>query len=74
MELLSLPDILHPFDEKIGWDYDKVFADDLSYHEGHGEAYKNHGVDRERGCVVIASPDQQAGWIGDLKDVHGMDV
>ena len=73
VELLELPDIFHPFDSNTGWDYEKVFADDISYHEGHGEAYKNYGVDKERGCVVIVRPDQYVGWIGELEDVHDMD-
>lgn len=58
IELLALPDILHPFDEKRGWDYDKVFVDDMSYHEGHGKAYAKYGIDRERGCLVVVRPDQ----------------
>lgn len=73
VELLDLHDIFHPFDEKKGWDYNKVFVDDISYHEGHGEAYKNYGVDKEKGCVVIARPDQYVGWVGTLEDVSDMD-
>ena len=73
VDLLSLPDILHPFDPKVGWDYEKVFADDFSYHEGHGEAYKNYGVDKERGCVFIIRPDQYVGWIGELENISEMD-
>jgi len=73
MELLDLHEVFHAFDEKRGWDYDKVFVDDISYHEGHGEAYKNYEVDRERGCVVIARPDQYVGWIGEVEDVGDMD-
>ena len=69
IELLDLHEIFHPFDEKRGWDYDKVFVDDISYHKGHGEAYRNYGVDKERGCVVIARPDQHVGWIGEVEDV-----
>jgi len=73
VELLDLHEIFHPFDEKKGWDYNKVFVDDISYHEGHGEAYKNYGVDKEKGGVVIARPDQYVGWIGNLEDVSEMD-
>lgn len=73
VELLDLHEIFHPFDEKRGWDYEKVFVDDISYHEGHGEAYKNYGVDKESGCVVIARPDQYVGWIGELEDVRDLD-
>ncbi|KAI1376414.1 putative phenol 2-monooxygenase [Hypoxylon crocopeplum] len=66
--LRDFPEILRPFSRHIGWDYDKVFVDDVSYHEGFGDAYTNYGVDRERGCVVVARPDQYVGWIGDLED------
>ncbi len=73
VELLDLHEIFHPFDEKRGWDYEKVFVDDVSYHEGHGEAYKNYGVDKENGCVVIARPDQYVGWIGELQDMKSIE-
>ena len=73
VELLDLREMFHPFDEKRGWDYEKVFVDDMSHHAGHGEAYKNYGVDRERGCVVIARPDQYVGWIGELEDIDDID-
>ncbi|MCJ1307365.1 hypothetical protein MMC25_001011 [Agyrium rufum] len=73
IELLDFPDLLHPFDKKLGWDYDKIFADNESYHHGHGKAYENYGVDSERGCVVVLRPDQYVGWIGELEDVEDMD-
>lgn len=68
-ELLDLPELLHPFDERVGWDYAKVFVDDWSYHQGHGRAYEKYGVDAEKGCVVVTRPDQYVGWVGDLEDV-----
>lgn len=64
--LRDFPDVLHPFDDKFGWDYNSVFVDDESFHEGHGEAYKQYGVDKERGCIVITRPDQYVGFIGEL--------
>ena len=73
VELLDLHEIFHPFDSETGWDYDKVFADDMSYHEGHGEAYKNYGVDKEKGCVIVTRPDQYVGYIGELEDVPDID-
>lgn len=73
VELLDLHEIFHSFDEKRGWNYDKVFVDDISYHEGHGEAYRNYGVDKERGCIVITRPDQHVGWLGNLEDVRDME-
>ncbi|OHW97253.1 phenol hydroxylase [Colletotrichum incanum] len=70
--LRDFPNILHPFDPHTGWDYNKVFVDDESYHEGHGEAYKNYGIDKQRGCVVVARPDQYVAWIGELEDFDGL--
>ncbi|PVH81063.1 hypothetical protein DL98DRAFT_560028 [Cadophora sp. DSE1049] len=72
-ELHSFPDIFHPFDERDGWDYWKVFVDDVSYHEGYGNAYENYGVDRMDGCVVILRPDQYVAWVGALEDTEVMD-
>jgi phenol 2-monooxygenase len=69
VELLSLPEVFHPYSEEYGWDYGKVFVDDCSYHEGHGQAYASYGVDPTRGCVVVVRPDQYVSWIGDLEDV-----
>lgn len=69
VELLSLPELLHPFDEQVGWDYAKVFVDDWSYHQGHGKAYERYGVNAEKGCLVVVRPDQYTGWIGELEDV-----
>lgn len=71
--LRDFPEVLHPFDEKTGWDYNKVFVDDESYHEGYGDAYKNWGVDRERGCVIAVRPDQYVGWVGELEDFEGLE-
>jgi phenol 2-monooxygenase (NADPH) len=72
-ELHDFPDIFRPFSRREGWDYWKIYVDDQSYHEGHGHAYKNYGVDPKKGCVVILRPDQYVSWIGDLEDVADMD-
>lgn len=72
--LRDFPSILHPFDDHRGWDYNKVFVDDVSYHEGFGDAYKNYGVDKERGCVVVARPDQYVAWVGELEDFQGLEA
>lgn len=70
--LRDFPEILHPFDKSTGWNYDKVFVDDVSYHEGFGDAYQNYGVDKERGCVVVVRPDQYVAWVGELDDFEGL--
>jgi phenol 2-monooxygenase len=73
VELLrDFPDVLHPFTPHTGWDYDSVYVDDVSYHEGFGEAYKGYGVDSQTGCVVITRPDQYVGFIGTM-DKEGCD-
>jgi len=72
-ELDNFPDIFHPFDERDGWDYWKIYVDDISYHEGYGNAYENYGVNRLDGCVVILRPDQYVGWVGALEDTEAMD-
>jgi phenol 2-monooxygenase len=70
VEFFDLHEIFHPFDEDAGWDYNKVFVDDVSYHEGFGDAYTNYGVSREKGCLVVTRPDQYVGYVGALEDVE----
>ncbi|KAL9075034.1 MAG: hypothetical protein Q9157_004169 [Trypethelium eluteriae] len=75
VELLEdFPQVLHPFSEEQGWDYNKVFVDDESYHEGHGRAYEQYGIDQERGCLIVLRPDQYVGYIGELEDVKDLEV
>ena len=72
VDIFTFPELLRPFDDQTGWDYDSILVDDASFHEGHGEIYKNLGIDRQRGCVVITRPDQHVAYIGDLEE--GEDV
>jgi phenol 2-monooxygenase len=72
-EWMDFPDIFHPFDERDGWDYWKIYVDDESYHEGNGRAYENYGVDRTRGAMVVLRPDQYVSWVGELEDVGEVD-
>ncbi|KAF1344306.1 FAD binding domain protein [Delphinella strobiligena] len=72
VELLDLPEIFHPWSETEGWDYWKVFVDDESYHEGHGHAYENYGIDSKRGAAVILRPDQYVSWVGEADDFNVM--
>jgi phenol 2-monooxygenase len=72
VELFDLPEIFHPFTEKEGYDYSKVYVDDISYHEGHGRAYENYGVDKKEGCLVVLRPDQYVSWVGTLDDEEDM--
>lgn len=71
--IFDLPLIFRPFSPTEGWDYGKVHVDDVSYHEGHGEAYKNYGIDPGVGCAVIVRPDQYVSWVGEFDDHEMMD-
>ncbi|RMJ27070.1 Phenol 2-monooxygenase [Aspergillus sp. HF37] len=73
VELFDLPDTFHPFHKTQGWDYWKVFVDDQSYHEGHGQAYQNYGIDPHGGASVILRPDQYVSWVGDADAYDEMD-
>jgi phenol 2-monooxygenase len=67
VELLEhLHETYHPFDPDLGWDYDKVFVDGPSYHEGDGQAYKNYGVDAKLGALVVVRPDGYTGLVTSL--------
>ena len=66
--------VYHPFDAKLGWDYDKVFADGESYYEGHGHAYEGYGVDAEKGAIVVVRPDGYVGLVTDLGEENWGEV
>ena len=72
--LRDLDEAYHPFDPKLGWDYDKIFVDAESYHEGNGEAYRKYGVDRERGAVVLVRPDGYVGLVADVSHSGAREV
>lgn len=68
VNLLGLPEIVHPFDDALGWDYWKVFVDDMS-----AQAYRGYGIDPGgQGCLVLCRPDQHVAWIGGMQDVAGL--
>jgi phenol 2-monooxygenase len=67
------PELLHPFSEEKGWDYNKIFVDDVSYHEGVGDAYEGYGVDKEIGCVVVVRPDGYVAFRSEVEDVDGLE-
>lgn len=72
IELLDLPEVFHPNHDDMGWDYWKVYSDENSYHEGHGQAYVNYGIDPAQGASVIIRPDQYVSWVGEVDDYEQM--
>lgn len=71
--IFDFPEVFRPYDEVDGWDYWKIFVDDQSYHEGHGQFYDTFGIDREKGCMVILRPDQYVSYVGPLEDHDAVD-
>lgn len=63
--IFDFPEVFRPYDESDGWDYDKIFVDDVSYHEGHGKIYEEFGIS-SHGCIVITRPDQYVSYVGSL--------
>ncbi|KAJ5885550.1 FAD binding domain protein [Penicillium taxi] len=63
IELMDLPEVFHPWNDADGWDYSRVYADDESYHDGYGQAYKRCGMKQNDKCVVIMRPDGYASLI-----------
>ncbi|KAL9023691.1 MAG: hypothetical protein Q9196_007039 [Gyalolechia fulgens] len=73
LPLLKLPDVFHPWDEELGWDYGRVFADERSFAGDGGDAYEKLGIDRSIGCIICCRPDQHVGYIGALEDAVALD-
>lgn len=64
--VLDFPEVFRPFDEVDGWDYSKIFVDDVSYHEGFGNIYEALGIS-QNGCIVIIRPDQYVSYVGSME-------
>ena len=56
--------MFRPFDETLGYDYWKVFADHGEFGMESGLAYEGYGIQGGCGCLVLCRPDQHVAWIG----------
>lgn len=72
VSVLEFPEVCRPFHPTDGWDYWKVFVDDESYHEGHGQMYQNYGINPSEGCAVILRPDQYISYVGPMDAYENM--
>ncbi|EXJ90618.1 hypothetical protein A1O1_03721 [Capronia coronata CBS 617.96] len=71
VEFSSLPEILRPFDPKLGYDYWKCFANNNHGEEGRfSDAYEEWGVDKNRGCIVVVRPDQHVSYLCELEEIE----
>ncbi|KAK2598185.1 hypothetical protein QQS21_005662 [Conoideocrella luteorostrata] len=66
IELFDLPRVFLPFDETYGYDYSKVYADNVSYQGCGGSAYSNYGISND-GCIILVRPDQHVAFICGLE-------
>ena len=74
VELLELPEVLHPWNEELGWDYWKVYADDQDIHGTHGEAYRKCAIDETTGSLVVVRPDGYVGMVTELTDLDSVNA
>lgn len=71
--IFDFPEVFRPYDQIDGWDYWKIFVDDESYHEGHGQIYENFGIDPQEGCTIIVRPDQYVSYVGRIEAYDDLD-
>jgi phenol 2-monooxygenase len=73
-EFFQFPDVLRPLDPVMGWDYSRIWCDDVCIwdRECDGQTYAKWVADRTRGAVVVVRPDQYIGWVGELEDVDAL--
>ncbi|TQV92542.1 FAD binding domain-containing protein [Cordyceps javanica] len=64
--IFDFPPVFRRFSDVEGYDYDKIYVDDVSYHEGHGNIYQEFGISEE-GCIVVVRPDQHVSYVGSLR-------
>ena len=74
VELLELPEVLHPWNKQLGWDYWKVYADDKDIQGEHGEAYQKCAIDKSRGNLVVVRPDGYVGMVAELSDLDSVNI
>lgn len=67
--LTALHNMYHPFDEQLGWDYEKTFASKSGYAGDEDRAYVGYGVDADGpGAVVMVRPDGYVGLVTSLDE------
>ncbi|THW85520.1 2-polyprenyl-6-methoxyphenol hydroxylase [Aureobasidium pullulans] len=70
VELMDLHHVFRPWDQDGGWNYWAVYADDESYHDGHGRVYERCGINESEGCLVVLRPD---GYVSVIRDLNERD-
>lgn len=74
VELLELPDILHPWSEEFGRDWCKVYVHDVDVHRTASNAYQKCQVDPAIGCLTIIRPDSYVALVCGLEELDAVDA
>lgn len=69
--IFDLPEVFRHYDEVNGWDYWKIYVDDVSYHEGYDKFYETFDISSE-GCAIIIRPDQYVSYVGPMDDIESL--
>ncbi|PYI25887.1 hypothetical protein BP00DRAFT_451690 [Aspergillus indologenus CBS 114.80] len=72
VQLMNLPPIFRPYDDRRGREYRRVFADNEGFAPGCGMAYSLYGIAPE-GCVVLLRPDQHCSLVVPLEDADTLE-
>ncbi|KAJ6788229.1 hypothetical protein PWT90_04373 [Aphanocladium album] len=65
--IFDFPPVFRRFSETDGYDYERIYVDDVSYHEGHGKIYREFGIS-DQGCIAVVRPDQHVSYVGALNE------
>jgi phenol 2-monooxygenase len=68
IEWNDFPEAFRPRDHLGRMDYWRIFADDESYHQGHGHAYAKYGINPSFGALVVIRPDGYVSSVQPLSD------
>lgn len=55
-------------DEDGRMDYWSIFADEPSYHKGHGKIFEKFGIDPEKGAFIVTRPDGYVSLVTETSD------
>jgi phenol 2-monooxygenase (NADPH) len=73
VEMSMFPRALYPYDDEKGFDYEKLFIDQVIPGFTGDTAYELCGVSRVRGCITLIRPDQHVSYIGELESFGQME-
>lgn len=72
VELMNLHPVFRPWSDEEGWNYWCVYADDVSFHKGHGRVYERLGISKEHGLLVLLRPDGYISLICGFENTHAL--